>query len=142
MSTGRDLLAQAQVSGGLVAASAGSGLVQTGRDGPEGSHRYACRHLLVRLVQNMNVADEWTLELHDCAKGAEGQVRHVYGCEADARAALACIYALSRHLGPLADRFGGPAELGRWDVHTYELSAADEHRLASLAGRPTVHPML
>jgi len=111
------------------------GWFKTGRDGPAGSYRYASRHLFACLEQSMDVVDEWTLELHDCCRGADGTVRQVYTCEADARAALACIYALSKHLGPIPDRYGGPAEVGRWEVRTYDLSAADEQRLAWLDRR-------
>jgi len=111
---------------------------KTGRDGPAGSYRYACRHLFVCLEQSMDVVDEWTLELRDCDKGADGRVRQDYTNEADARAALACIYALSRHLGPLEDRYGGPAETGRWEIHSYDLSPSDEQRLTWL--RRQHHP--
>lgn len=111
-----------------------AGWFKTGRDGPPGSHRYACLHLFVRLEQDMNGSGEWTLNLHDCRQGQEGQVDKVYTSEVHAREALACIYALTKHLGPLTDRFGGPSEIGRWEVHTSDLSDADKERLARVHG--------
>jgi hypothetical protein len=41
--------------------------------------------------------------------------------------------ALTRHLGPLPDRFSGGAEIGRWEVHTYDLSDGDLRQLARFA---------
>ena len=100
-----------------------AGWLKTGKDGPEGSHRYADRHLFVRLQQDMNGTGEWTLELHDCHRAAGGHVARVYDNESDARAALACIYALTRYLEPLT-------EVGRWEIKTYELSDGDQRQLA------------
>lgn len=102
----------------------------TGRDGPDGSYRYADRHLFASLQQDMNGTAEWTLELRDCRSAAGGHVTRVYANEDDARAALACIYALTRHLGPLPDRCTGSVEVGRWEVRTYDLSEADRRQLA------------
>jgi len=110
-----------------------AGWFKTGRDGPPGSHRYAARHLFMRLEQDMNGTGEWTLQLSDCGKGAEGRVIRVYPCKSDARQALAFIYALTQHLGPLTDRLGNESETGRWEVHSYELSPADQVQLARAA---------
>lgn len=106
------------------------GWFKTGRDGPEGSYRYADEHPFVRLEQDMNGSGEWTLELRDCRQGADGRVRRVYRNERDARTALACLYALTRHLGPLHDHFSGLAEVGRWEIRTFDLSDADRRQLA------------
>jgi hypothetical protein len=133
----RDVLAQAEASVTWTPRLREAAWFKTGRDGPEGSRRYACSHLFVRLEQSMDVLDEWTVELRDCARGVDGRVAKVYSSEADARTALTCIYALSSHLGPLSDRFGGPAEVGRWEVHSYDLSPPDEQRLAWLGRQST-----
>jgi hypothetical protein len=106
------------------------GWFKTGKDGPEGSYRYADRHPFLRLQQDMNGPGEWTLELHDCHRGADVRVTRVYDSEHDARTALACVYVLTRHLGPLPDRFSGPVQLGRWAVRCYDLSEADRRQLA------------
>lgn len=82
----------------------------------------------------MNHPDRWTLELAICGRRSDGEACRIYTSERDARAALACIYALSRHLGPPADRYGGPPEIGRWRIRTYDLSPTDEKRLATLRG--------
>jgi len=78
------------------------GWFKTGEDGPDGSGRYADRRLFVRLQQDMNGTGEWTLELHDCGKAADGRATRVYDNEQDARTALALVYALTRHLGAAA----------------------------------------
>jgi hypothetical protein len=104
----------------------------TGRDGPEGSHRYADRHLFLRVEQDMNGTGEWTVELRDCHRAGRG-IKRTFRSEQDARTATTCIYALTRHLGPLEDRFSGPAEEGRWTIRTYNLAPGDERRLALFA---------
>lgn len=79
----------------------------TGHDGPDGSRRYADRHFFLRVEQDMNGTSEWTVELRDCHRGSDGRTLRTYRNEQDARTAVACIYALTRHLGPLDDRFSG-----------------------------------
>jgi hypothetical protein len=78
----------------------------------------------------MNDTGEWTLELRDRHRAADGHVTRVYDNEGDARAALACIYALTRYLEPLPDGFSESTEVGRWEVKSYELSDGDRRQLA------------
>ena len=63
------------------------------------------RHLFIRLEERMDGTGSWTLELHRCRTrpGTPSAVKHEYGNEDDARAALTLIYALSRHLDGAAD---------------------------------------
>jgi hypothetical protein len=101
----------------------------TGRDGPEGSRRYADRHLFLRVEQDLNGTGEWTVELRDCHR-AGSWIKRTFSSEQDARTATACIYALTRHLGPLEDRFSGQTEEGRWKIRSYDLGPGDERQLA------------
>jgi hypothetical protein len=50
---------------------------------------------------------------------------HRYAAEADARAALAAIYLLSRYLAPLPTWDPQRVEPGRWRVRVYEPTAQD-----------------
>jgi hypothetical protein len=46
---------------------------------------------------------------------------------------LACIYALSKQLGRCRTDSVDGAEPGRWEIHSHDLSPADEQRLTWLA---------
>ena len=86
-----------------------------------GTDRYLVRHLFIRLEETMDGSGVWTVELADCQRRAAegGHVMHHYGGEADARTAVAAIYALSRHLSPLPTWDSQRWELARWRVRTY-----------------------
>jgi hypothetical protein len=108
----------------------------TGHDGPAGSYRYADRHLFVRLQQDLNGSGEWTLELRECHRAADGHVSRVYGDEHDARATLACIYALSKHLASGGVEGNDLVGTGRWEIRSYDLSDADRSQLARVIPSP------
>jgi hypothetical protein len=112
-----------------------AGWLVTGRDGPEGSYRYLTRHLFVRLEQHMDGSGRWSLEVADCARGADGRVIRVYDGEQDARQALASVQALSLLL-TLVDHYDGTPQTGRWQISQYELGPADEQQLGRRDGVP------
>jgi hypothetical protein len=63
----------------------------------------------------------WLITGTDCRRRADegGHVMRRYGCEADARTAVAAIYALSRHMAPLPTWDPQRCELARWRVRIY-----------------------
>lgn len=92
--------------------------------GREREHRseYPRYHLLVRLWEHLDGSGVWSVDLHDCAAPAGGgRVERRFDCEDDARAALAAVLALARHLPPLPTMppLGETEpgyEAGRWQV--------------------------
>jgi hypothetical protein len=92
-----------------------------------GDDRDPVRHLFVRMEESMDGSGVWTVELHECRgrRGDAGKAMHRYAIQADARAALAAIYLLSRYLAPLPTWDPQRVEPGRWRVRVYEPTASD-----------------
>jgi hypothetical protein len=88
----------------------------------------------VRLQQRIDATGRWTLEVSDCARGADGRAIRVYETEHDARLAWDCVQKLGVLLGPLVDRYDGTEEHRRWQTKHYDLSASHVQQLARLAG--------
>jgi hypothetical protein len=80
------------------------------------------RYLFLRMEQTVDGSGEWTVELSDCRRRVNegGHGMHRYEGEAEARTAVAAIYALSRHLMPLPTRDPQHREPPRWRVRAYD----------------------
>lgn len=74
------------------------------------------------MEETVDGSGQWTVELSDCRRraGEGGHVMHHYRHEGDARAAVAAVYALSRHLEPLPTWNTRHSEPPRWRVRAYE----------------------
>jgi hypothetical protein len=76
------------------------------------------------------------VESRDCHRGSDGLTQRTYRNEQGARSAVRSISALTRHFGPLDDRFRAQTEEGRWEMRSFDLSPGDERQLARVARVP------